>query len=581
MLTCKFQHGFCADCYTKQGLENKISCKYCAFFFEKPNRIVCLFCKRVRLNAFQFECGDCSICEFCMHFIKENNLIRYIQSISCQEGQFNLCKLLEIPLDFLIDDKQHLETLRKGLSPYNNTSQKIYCKKCRTLINFFDFCDIHPFCKKCFNDSPIEQHFGCEKCKIIFQAACKKCFSIIRVENEKIENLACKKIPKDFYCSVCFVDIKHCMDCFCSSCLLLYESGSKNICYLCKRYDNRLGDFWCSKHKLCLKCQFKSDYALQIYKNTLGCEDCKKNSMMESFKPNYQIAKLKNSNFDSDEDKIQESIEKDQFKSALIESSQTFSGRKLTVKNNYIVNEDPKNLLTGIHSIRNNNYFAKNNKVDSIQNNLEKINLKYESSVDIAEKPNTDISVKNHGNYLDFALQEKNFTDSSNLVKGQNDLRGILNPIEKTNENLQVRINEIVKVNSKENDIYTVCCGQNVKKNECGHPICMQCLGKLFEKKFNYFICLILEENLEVLNNTSWEIGCFKEECYLKACFPFSLFQDIANRIVIDKKLHEKMSTHFDLYFEGIKYYFYKCTNCNFYTGNRLGEGCMWCLKIS
>lgn len=553
MLTCKFKHAFCIDCYTQKGLGDIISCKHCAFFFKKSeaDEIVCMFCKRVRLNNIQLDCKDCIICEFCMLFIKENNPIRYLQSMLCQEGQFNLCKLLEIPLDSIIEDKKHLEDFKKRFLQYYDNNQKVNCHECRKQIDYLNFCNIHPLCKNCFNSLTINRNKKCNKCINIFQTACKNCFSVVKIEGERIVNLACKKNPKDFYCSICFVDIKTSRNCSCTACLQLYEPCNKNCCYLCKKKKKIDGDFWCSQHRLCIDCQFSSNYILEIYKNNLGCENCKLISITESFGRSHEIAKHKFSNFEGEDEKKQVFTEEKKFENSLYDS-QTLSSRKLTGKNE--------------------KYFINYPKADFAPNPCQK---SIENSLDSAEKLNakTESSLKNHGDYIGFISQENPSFESLNLEKGQN----ISNPIEKINESFQVKLEEMMKPKCEENSKYIICCGQSVQKNECGHPICKQCLEKLFEKKFNYFISLILEGRLEVLNNTSWEIGCFKEECYLKVCFPFSLFEHIAKRIVIEKRLPEEISTHFDLCFEGIKYYFYKCTKCNYYTGDKPGKGCMWC----
>ncbi|OMJ76206.1 hypothetical protein SteCoe_24462 [Stentor coeruleus] len=564
MLTCKFQHVFCPSCYTQNNLGNIISCKYCAFFFQnyKAAGNICLFCKRNRNNKNFFECKDCCICDFCLDFIKQNNPNRYIKSITCQEAQFGLCEILGISLDSIIEDSNHLNA---------PCYWEINCKKCRLIISDFKFCETHPLCGNCFIGTPYNEHNRCGKCKNIFESVCKKCFSIINDKNKRIENLACNKAIKDFYCNICFTDIKNSGVCLCKRCLELYIPAEENCCHLCKNFLKTTGIFWCSEHKICINCQFKSQYVFDIYQDLLGCAKCKQIKIVNSFMKNHQ---MNNANSCSDDD----SIEENKFEN----SYQTYSSRIFKGNSNSNKNIEDSLMNYSYNHIRSVQLYSKNPAIDyatdSCKKNSEE-NLS-ESVEKVDEKIETQ--KKYHENYVSPVSQEKIFLEFSNPEVSQNEMKLIAIPIKTVNEeNMQTKIEKVMKARSQENEKNIICCGQIVQKNECGHPICMKCLEESFAKKFDYFISLILESNLEVLNTTSWQIGCFKEECYLKTCFPFSVFEHVANRIVIERKLPEKIFTHFDLCFEGIKYYFYKCANCKYLTGNKPEEGCMWCLSIN
>ncbi|OMJ66192.1 hypothetical protein SteCoe_37065 [Stentor coeruleus] len=547
---------------------------HCSEYFLQSNAY-CYFCRKPRKKYDNIKCGHI-ICTYCLFFIKENNSIGYIKNISCCFCKDFLCNSYEIDKSLLnIDNNPIVLPINEG--KHNSLVElNICCKRCTNIINFKSYCSRHILCRKCVLE------FSCwstsESCKVCIQINehfCKKCFTIIDDPNCKIRNIKCSY--KHFYCSPCFEETFHNNNIICFSCLKLFEPIKDKICIFCKDEFKKCHIKLCSEHSICKICSDTfSAYEFEIYIKVFGCEKCVENF---SNREKYKISQTTNFNQDSVEIYTQNPK-----KSNRIASDTSFT----------LPNEKHKKGNLG-----SNTQNLKNKNSSHSTENFEEIKTKPQAEVpkNINDKLCSEISLQNKKNQMEVSLNKNEATVANIIYNVPESIKTLPKKSASTSQirnqseskfhsedkqqgsykNQELCLENLHRLNEKVDKNLVSCCGMQVSRMECGHPLCKKCIEKAFEEKFNYFITLTAERNYNLLNSISWGIGCYKNECYLKICFPFGFVEHIASKIVRTNNYPEKLIHHFGLLFEGIKYNFHGCEKCGFVTGDKIGAACMWC----
>lgn len=557
MLSCKYQHVFCSTCFKMpKTKEMEISCEYCNEYFS-PQNSTCYFCRKSRENSDIIECGHI-ICIYCLFFIKENNSVRYIKSINCLSCKNYLCHNYEIDKIILDEDENMINKFRNEKKNNSEGELIIYCDKGQNIIRKF---------------------------------TCIKCLNMIDNPNCKIKNIKCPY--NHFYCSYCFEESLYKKGIDCQFCMTLYKLGADYNCIFCKDEFKTGHVQLCKNHNVCLICiNNLSDYELELYTKVFGCSEC-----IENFKSHKVIIRKNQNkslqNQDSLESYTQNPKKKDE---NMLDNLCSLPNNKYKTINSSIDTDSfqKQEKGTSLYSIENFEESKNIPLVKSTRNiNSSKPNSKKTDSLD---KQCSVISIKNKQNPLETSINKIGGTMTNiiyslpkNIVSTNKDDSNIntdcksesrSNSIDKQQvdgKNKEESLENLYKLNTKPDKNLTFCCGKQVERMECSHPLCQKCIENAFENKFNYFIKLIIERNYDLLNSISWEIGCYKNECYLKVCFPYELVKNIALKIVQTRNYPEKLAYHFDLLFEGIKYNFHECQICKFVTGDKPGGTCMWC----
>jgi hypothetical protein len=126
-------------------------------------------------------------------------------------------------------------------------------------------------------------------------------------------------------------------------------------------------------------------------------------------------------------------------------------------------------------------------------------------------------------------------------------------------------------------------CNSNETMLHCGHPKCLNKLLQVFQNSIISFAQTLKTRNFSILENDLYSIRCYEPYCNNLYCYPVFMFFKEGVKLFesIFPGRGELHMNHYEAFFEGSKYKFFICDNCESFIGlTNFNACCLYCQKL-